>query len=228
MKTFAILLVAGKSTRFECNISKQVFLLKGKPVFSYPLNALANSKAIDELIVVTDESHKAEIEQFISDNGFAAKVCLGGETRQKSVENGLACISNADPEDVVIIHDGARPLIDAEIIERTVAEAKSAGAVTTFLPMEDTVAFSDFNEHIAGFADRTNLVKIQTPQAFKYAIITEAHKLATDSFATDDCSLVMKTLMQVKLVPGSKKLAKLTTIEDVNYLETFIKWQNTK
>ncbi|MCQ2801695.1 MAG: 2-C-methyl-D-erythritol 4-phosphate cytidylyltransferase [Bacilli bacterium] len=223
MKTFAILLVAGKSTRFENNVSKQVFLLKGKPVFSYPLLALAKSKVIDEIIVVSDGENEVKILDFINENKLNnVHLCLGGATRQLSVEEGLKCI-NADPDDIVLIHDGARPLLDEEVIERTVEAANSAGAVTTFLPMEDTVAFSDFEEHIAGFADRTNLVKIQTPQAFKYAVISEAHKLATDTQATDDCSLVMRTLMQVKLVPGSKKLAKLTTIEDVNYLETFIK-----
>ncbi len=228
MKTFAILLVAGKSTRFENKISKQVFLLKGKPVFTYPLLSLAKSKIIDEVIVVSNNDSQSQISDFIKENKLNnVQLCLGGETRQLSVEAGLKCI-NADPDDIVLIHDGARPLLDEEIIERTVEAAKSAAAVTTFLPMEDTVAFSDFEEHIAGFADRTNLVKIQTPQAFKYAVISEAHKLATDSLATDDCSLVMRTLMQVKLVLGSKKLAKLTTIEDVNYLETFIKWQNTK
>ena len=227
MKTFAILLVAGKSTRFENNISKQIFLLKGKPVFSYPLDTLINCTTIDQVIVVTNNETKNEIENYIGNNSKVS-VCLGGETRQLSVENGLGMIKDASLDDIVIIHDGARPLLDEEIIIRTVEAAKVDGAVTTFLPMEDTVAFSDFNEHIAGFADRTNLVKIQTPQAFKYGIISEAHKLATDTFATDDCSLVMRTLMQVKLVPGSKKLAKLTTLEDVNYLETFIKWQNTK
>ena len=223
MKTFAILLVAGKSTRFENNVSKQVFLLKGKPVFSYPLLALANSKVIDKVIVVSDNENQLYIFDFINENKLNnVHLCTGGATRQLSVEEGLKCI-NADPDDIVLIHDGARPLLDEEVIERTVEAAKTTGAVTTFLPMEDTVAFSDFEEHIAGFADRTNLVKIQTPQAFKYAVISEAHKLATDTQATDDCSLVMRTLMQVKLVPGSKKLAKLTTIEDVNYLETFIK-----
>ena len=228
MKTFAILLVAGKSTRFENNISKQVFLLKGKPVFSYPLLALANCKSIDEVIVVSDNENQIQILNFINKNNLNnVRLCLGGETRQLSVEEGLKCIK-ANPDDIVLIHDGARPLLDEEIIKRIVDEAKKSGAVTTFLPMEDTVAFSDFEEHIAGFADRTNLVKIQTPQAFNYAVISKAHKLATDALATDDCSLVMRTLMQVKLVPGSKKLAKLTTIEDVNYLETFIKWQNTK
>lgn len=226
MKTFAILLVAGKSTRFESNISKQVFLLKGKAVFAYPLDALINSSSIDEIVVVTTEEHKSEIENYVNNNP-KVKVCLGGETRQISVERGLAKL-NADDNDVVLIHDGARPLLDEDIISRTVEAAKQFGAVTTSLPMEDTVAIQDFEEHIIGMTDRTSLVKVQTPQAFKFGIINEAHKLATDSSATDDCSLVMKMLIQVKLIPGSKKLAKLTTVEDIKYLETFIKWQNTK
>lgn len=226
MKTFAILLVAGKSTRFENSISKQVFLLKGKPVFTYPLDALVNCSSTDEIVVVTSEEHKSEIEDYINNNP-KVKVCLGGETRQLSVENGLALIK-ADENDIVLIHDGARPLLDEEIINRTITAAKEFGAVTTSLPMEDTVAIQDFEEHIIGMTDRSSLVKVQTPQAFKYGIISEAHKLANGSAATDDCSLVMKMLIQVKLIPGSKKLAKLTTLEDINYLETFIKWQNTK
>lgn len=221
MKTFAILLVAGKSTRFENSISKQVFLLKGKPVFTYPLDALVNCSSVDEIVVVTDKEHKSEIEHYINNNP-KVKVCLGGETRQLSVENGLALLK-ADENDIVLIHDGARPLLDEDIINRTIGAAKEFGAVTTSLPMEDTVAIQDFEEHIIGMTDRSSLVKVQTPQAFKYGIISEAHKLASDSHATDDCSLVMKMLVQVKLIPGSKKLAKLTTMEDINYLETFIK-----
>lgn len=221
MKTFAILLVAGKSTRFESNISKQVFLLKGKPVFSYPLDALLNNSSIDEVVVVTNEDHKSEIENYIGVNP-KVKVCLGGKTRQISVEHGLALL-NADENDIVLIHDGARPLLDDGIINRTIAATKEFGAVTTSLPMEDTIAIQDFEEHIIGMTDRTSLVKVQTPQAFKFGIINEAHKLATNSTATDDCSLVMKMLVQVKLIPGSKKLAKLTTVEDINYLETFVK-----
>lgn len=221
MKTFAILLVAGQSTRFECKTSKQVFLLKGKPVFSYPLDALLNNTSIDEIIVVTNEEHKSDIENYINNNP-KAKVCLGGETRQISVEHGLAMLE-AEENDIVLIHDGARPLLDDDIINRTIDAAKQFGAVTTSLPIEDTVAIQDFEEHIIGMTDRTSLVKIQTPQAFNYGIINEAHKLATDSTATDDCSLVMKMLIQVKLIPGNKKLAKLTTVDDINYLETFIK-----
>lgn len=226
MKTFAILLVAGKSTRFENKVSKQVFLLKGKPVFTYPLDALLHNSSIDEVIVVTNPEIKSEIENYVGNNPNV-KVCLGGETRQLSVRNGLAVL-NAEENDVVLIHDGARPLLDDDIINRTIKAAKEFGAVTTSLPMEDTVAIQDFEEHIVGMTDRTSLVKIQTPQAFKFGIINEAHKLASDSTATDDCSLVMKMLIQVKLIPGSKKLAKLTTVDDINYLETYIKWQNTR
>ena len=221
MKTFAILLVAGKSTRFESNISKQIFLLKGKPVFSYPLDTLINCTTIDQVIVVTNNETKNEIENYIGNNSKVS-VCLGGETRQLSVENGLGMIKDASLDDIVIIHDGARPLLDEEIIIRTVEAAKVDGAVTTFLPMEDTVAFSDFNEHIAGFADRTNLVKIQTPQAFKYGIICAAHNAAKDELATDDCTLVKNLGYKVKIVPGDKKLLKITTKEDIKILESMM------
>lgn len=229
MKSFAILLVGGKSTRFESKVNKQLSLLNGKPVFSYPLLAIYNSKAFDQIIVVVNNHIVDEIKEYcIVNNIFSIKFAEAGETRQLSVENGLASITGAEADDIVLIHDGARPLLDEEIILRSIESAKTFGAVTTYLPMEDTVAFADFDGKIAGFADRSQLVKIQTPQTFKYGVIMEAHKYALNDKATDDCSLVMRTFMQVKLIEGSKKLAKLTTIDDLKYLETFTKWQNTK
>ena len=221
MKTFAILLVAGKSTRFDAKTSKQVFLLKGKPVFTYPLDTFVTNKSIDEVVVVTNEECEEQIKAYVGNNP-KVKICIGGDTRQESVRRGLTLLK-ADLFDIVIIHDGARPLIDDEIIERTIKAADQFGAVTTALPIEDTVGIHDFEGHIVGIPQRNGLVKIQTPQAFKYGIISEAHKAAQDSLATDDCSLVMKLLIEVTHIPGSKKLTKITTVDDIKYLETFLK-----
>lgn len=224
MNTVAILLLAGKSTRFDSETSKQVFSLGGKPVFTYPLLALNNSNLIQEICVVTDEKNLKEISSFVNDNNISkAKVILGGETRQESVENGLKFFESKSGEDLVLIHDGARPLLNEEIIERVIESTKMYGAVTTYIPMEDTAAVSDQGNSIMEFIDRSKLVRIQTPQAFKLDLIREAHKYAGDKYATDDCSLVMALPHQVKLILGSKKLTKLTTLEDLNYLETFIK-----
>lgn len=229
MKTVAVVLVAGKSTRFDANVSKQVFLLGGKPVFTFPVKAFNDSKLIDEVCVVSDEDHVEQIEAYIKENKMnKVHVVLGGETRQQSVNNGLHYFDKYFDDDFIIIHDGARPLVDEEIIKRTIGAVKEYGAVTTCLASEDTVAVSDGGNSILEFIDRRKLMRIQTPQAFSLGLLREAHKNATGYRATDDCSLVMSIPHQVKLIEGSKKLTKLTTIEDVKILENYLKWTNIK
>lgn len=227
MKVVAVILVAGKSTRFDANVSKQVFLLGGKPVFTFSLNTFSKTNLVDEICVVTDESNRDQIESYVLENKLSnVKVVLGGETRQESVRNGLNAFDKYDDNDLIIIHDGARPLVDEEIINTIIEETKKYEAVTTCLQSEDTVAVSDSGGFILEFIDRRKLMRIQTPQAFKLGLLREAHKSARDYRATDDCSLVMSIPHQVKLIQGSKKLTKLTTIEDANILENYLKWQN--
>lgn len=224
MKTVAIVLVAGNSKRFECDTSKQLFLLAGKPVFAYSLTTFNNSSSIDEVCVVANENCINEINEYVSKNKLEkVHTVLGGKERQDSVRNGLEFYKNLSDNDLVIIHDGARPLIDEEIINSTIEAVKKYDAVTTFIKTEDTICVADGTNSILEFIDRRKLMRVQTPQAFKYHLIRDAHKYAHTDCATDDCSLVMALPHTVKLIPGSKKLTKLTTLEDANYLETFIK-----
>lgn len=222
MKIAAIVLAAGNSVRFNSKESKQCFLLKGKPVFSYSLTAFNNCKAITDLIVVTNKECIDEINSFIKVNKMSVSTVLGGKTRQESVKNGLAALKNYKEKDFVIIHDAARPLLTNEIIENVIEEVKKNKAVTTFINVEDTIAVSKTGD-ISTFVDRSSLAKIQTPQAFEYELICKAHKCAKDSNATDDCTLVMNLGTNVKLIQGSKQLIKLTTQEDLKILEAFIK-----
>lgn len=219
MKVSAILLLAGLSTRFDSPKSKQVSLLSNKPVFSYPLETLAKNRQISNLVVVVNEKIKAEVSDYISKHKIHAEVILGGETRQQSVENGLKQCSG----DIVVIHDGARPLIDDKVIADVIDAANKFGASTAYIPETDTVALMSKDELISDFLDRKVIAKIQTPQAFKLDLINEAHKNAKNVDATDDCSLVKELGHDVKLVLGSKKLTKITTIEDIKYLEGLLK-----
>ena len=219
MKVSAILLLAGLSTRFDSPKSKQVCLLNGKPVFTYPLDTLSKNKQISNLVVVVNNEIKAEIEDYINENNISAKVVLGGKTRQESVEAGLAICDG----DVVVIHDGARPLIDDKIINEVVESAKMCGASTAYIPETDTVTRINKDGCVDEFLDRNVIAKIQTPQAFKFDLIKEAHKCATNKDATDDATLVKSLGHEIKLVLGSKKLTKVTTIEDIKYLEGLLK-----
>lgn len=219
MTVSAILLLAGLSTRFDAPKSKQVCLLSNKPVFSYALETLAKNKEISNLVVVVNEKIKAEIEDYIVKNNIVAKIVLGGETRQQSVSNGLKkCVG-----DIVVIHDGARPLIDDSIIIDVINAANEFGASTAFIPETDTVVEMKEGKLVNEFLKREVVAKIQTPQAFKLELIREAHKKANSVEATDDCSLVKALGHDVKLVLGSKKLTKITTIEDIRFLEGLLK-----
>lgn len=219
MKVSAVLLLAGLSTRFDSPKSKQVSMLNGKPVFSYPLDTFAKNKQISNLVVVVNREIEAEISNYIVKNNISAKVVLGGETRQESVSRGL---KECDGE-FVIIHDGARPLIDDYVIANVLKAAEECGASTVYIPETDTVTKIGKDGFAEETLDRNLVAKIQTPQAFKLGVIKEAHKCAKDNKATDDASLVKAIGNKVALVLGSKKLTKITTIEDIKFLEGLLK-----
>lgn len=219
MKVSAVLLLAGLSTRFDSPKSKQVCLLNGKSVFAYPLDVFSKNKEISNLVVVVNKQIKAEVENYILENKITAKIVLGGETRQESVEAGLA---NCDG-DIVVIHDGARPLIDDSIINEVIESAKKCGASTTYIPETDTVTRINKNGMVDEFLDRNLIAKIQTPQAFKLELLKKAHQNARGVNATDDASLIKALGYDVALILGSKKLTKITTIEDIKYLEGLLK-----
>ena len=167
----------------------------------------------------TAKEIEAEISNYIVKNNISAKVVLGGETRQESVSHGL---KECDGE-FVIIHDGARPLIDDKVIADVLKAAKECGASTVYIPETDTVTKIGKDGFAEETLDRNLVAKIQTPQAFKLDVINEAHKCAKDNKATDDASLVKALGNKVALVLGSKKLTKITTVEDIKYLEGLLK-----
>ena len=220
-KLIAVILMAGLSTRFE-GPNKQLCLLNGKPVFSYSIDSFSNSKLFDELIIVVNDNNRKEIENYVKSLGIFAKIVIGGATRQLSVENALASFS-ANENDIVVIHDGARPLVSKNIIKNVIEAAKECGASTTYLEATDTIAVKSENDEVDRFIDRTTIAQIQTPQAFRYVLLKQAHQDAIDNESTDDCSLVLKLGNKIKLVKGEKKLYKVTTKEDINYLEGLLK-----
>ena len=217
-KLVGIILMAGLSTRFGGPKNKQLCLLNGKPVFSYSIDAFASYKKFEQLIVVVNKDNEGIVKQYLKDNEISADLVLGGDTRQESVENALKCIKN-DDYTVVVIHDAARPLVDVFIINQVVKAAIEEGAATAYVDVTDTVSVKSESNEISGFVPRTSLASIQTPQAFKLELLLRAHQNASGKEATDDCSLVLALPHKVKLVKGDKKYHKVTTPEDIKYLE---------
>ena len=221
-KLTAIVLMAGLSTRFDGPKSKQLTLLDGKPVFAYSIETFARLDTIGQLIIVVNQKNKEIIEKFLGKTGIKANIVLGGETRQESVNNALNTLKLQD-NDIVIIHDAARPLVDVFIINQVAKAANEFGAATAYLPATDTIAIKNENDEIVEFKNRDTIAQIQTPQAFKYGLIKKAHQSTKENTATDDCSMVMKLGNKVKLVKGDKRFSKITTNEDIKYLEGLLK-----
>ena len=221
-KLAGVILMAGSSVRFGGPKNKLFCLLNGKPVFTYSIEAFAKQKNISELIIVVNEDNKAEIEKFLRNTHINAKLVMGGATRQESVEHALNALSLGD-DDIVVIHDAARPLVDAFIINQVAKTAIECGAATPYIEAVDTIAIRNKNDEVASFVDRQSVAQIQTPQAFKLGLLKSAHNLANEKKATDDCSLILEKGNKVKLVKGDKKLHKITTEEDIKYLEGLLK-----
>jgi len=222
MRVGVVIAAAGRGTRMGMDINKQYIQVRGIPVLAMTLQKFDSCSLIDEIVVVTNKE-EAEycrmnvIEKF----GFKKirAVTSGGDSRQKSVYNGLRELS-ADC-DVVLIHDGARPFIDNDSIIACIDAACEYGAACVAVPVKDTVKLSDDCGFVDRTVDRSRLWQIQTPQAFKYGLIMDAHvKAAADDFeGTDDAMLAERAGSRVKIVMGSYYNIKITTIEDLVFAD---------
>lgn len=231
MKIVAIVLAAGSGSRMQSDVKKQFMDINGKPLVYYSLEAFQNS-FIDEIILVTA---REDIEyckyEIVKKYGFSKVKCIveGGRERFNSVMHGLKMIKDCD---YVYIHDGARPFIDSELLERLQADAEEFGTAVAAVPSKDTVKVVDNENFVISTPSRNTIWAIQTPQVFKYSIITEAyerltmriqHVAAEDLHITDDAMVVENfTNSKVKLVMGSYKNIKITTAEDVDIANTFL------
>ncbi len=220
MKTFALLLAAGSSTRFAHNTKKQFFKIKGKEVLYYSLNAFNSSKLIDEIIVVSSLEDIEEIQHLVKVYNFTKvrTVVVGGKVRQESVKNGLEAIKD---DGYVLIHDSARPLVDEKIISSLLTALKDGDAATPAIKVVDTIVKVK-NGELLSFENRDELYRIQTPQAFKINVIKEAHQKFEGKEATDDTQLIKLLGKKVCIIPGEEKLRKITTLEDTNAIEAYI------
>jgi 2-C-methyl-D-erythritol 4-phosphate cytidylyltransferase/2-C-methyl-D-erythritol 2,4-cyclodiphosphate synthase len=206
----AILVAAGTGARFGGDVPKQFALLGGKPVVAHAYAALAAHPAIDEVLVVGDQ---ASIAAALG----AVRVVAGGATRRDSVCIGL----NAVQADLILIHDAARALLPASVIDALIdALADHDGAVPA-LPVADTLARADGD--LGETVPRDGLVRIQTPQAFHYGAIVAAHAAwPSDREATDDAQMVRANGGTVAVVPGDALLDKITYPEDLTRMERMI------
>ncbi|MCP4681626.1 MAG: 2-C-methyl-D-erythritol 4-phosphate cytidylyltransferase [Desulfobacterales bacterium] len=219
LKTVAIIPAAGSGVRMGNDRPKQFLDLDNRPLLAATLQPFQKCRAVDAVFLVVPSKdmeycQKEIVEKFKLDK--VRKIVPGGDRRQDSVRLGLAA-TNAD-YDLVLIHDGVRPVISESIIELVIDEARTNRAVITGLPARETVKMVGENREVVSTYERKQVWLIQTPQAFRYKDILAAHEKAMQDSreeATDDSVLVEKLGIPVKVVQGSEKNIKVTTPNDL-------------
>ncbi len=217
----AIVLVAGNSTRYGKNRNKNFELINGKTVISYTLNIFDKNDYIDDIIIAVKENEIQEIEKIIESENLnkEVKLVIGGNTRKQSVYNCLKMTNS----DIVIIHDGARPAIKQEYIDKCLETMNDFSGATMGVKSKDTIKITDDNNVVVTTTKRKNTWLIQTPQCFERKTLLEMHEKYNDEDITDDCVLLEKGNYQVKIIEGDYTNIKLTTYEDLSIIREFLK-----
>ena len=214
----AIILAAGNGTRLSNNIKKQFIKIHDKQLFLFSFDSFCSSN-IDKILIVSSKEDINYVRSLVSSNEKFLDVIAGGETRQQSVKNALDYLKGilAD-DDVILIHDAARPLIKFPLINEVINKTIEYDCCSLILPIKDTI-ISLSNNNYENTLERDKLASVQTPQGFKFKIIYEAHLKAIHSSATDDAQLVKNLGLNIHLIKGDEQNFKITTNEDLNYFE---------
>ena len=224
-KVTAIVLAGGKGSRMHSETPKQYLPLLGKPVLFYSLSAFEQSEA-DEIILVTAAGEEAYCQKEIVEKygiGKVTKIVSGGAERYHSVHRGLLAAKGAD---FVLIHDGARPLISASVINASINKVKETGACVVGMPVKDTIQLVNEDGRITETPVRSMIWIAQTPQCFDYEIAVSSYNNAVaagDNTITDDAMVVRKYAgADVYMLEGGYENIKITTPEDISVAEGFL------
>lgn len=216
MSNVAVILGAGSGTRMKSEKNKMLLDICGKTVIERSVENFLNLSDVDEIIVTVREQDVDEFSKLLTDERIS--FVIGGSTRQQSVKNAIETIDDAE---LVIIHDGARPLVLEEDIDNTIKAAYEFGSAALAVPVKDTVKVVDKNGFVISTPDRSTLFAVQTPQIFKFNLYKSALEKATADGRefTDDGQLLEYAKQKVKLVVGSYENIKITTPEDIAVAE---------
>ena len=237
----AIILAAGSGSRMKSTVAKQYMLLEGKPLIWYALQAVEQSKIIDDCVLVTGAEDVDRVRrEIVTQYGFrkVEAVVVGGAERYLSVGNALEAVATGalrvpNNDGYVFIHDGARPFLTEEILERTYEAVEQYHACVAAVPSKDTVKLANEDGFAVETPERSLVWSVQTPQVFDMELMQGAYKKLREELprweeegilVTDDASIVeLFTDNRVKLVEGSYENIKITTPEDIKVAEAFLR-----
>lgn len=211
-----IILAAGSGKRMMADKNKILLDLGDRPIIAHTIAKFYNHPRVRKIILAIREEDRVQIDSIIDAYGFNDIVkVVGGAERQDSIYNCIEVLS--DDTHILLIHDGARPFVDEDIITRSILETIECGATCVGVPSKDTVKIVDQEGLVIDTPDRSQVWCAQTPQTFSFDLIRDAHMRAMqESFlSTDDASLVERYGHKVKMIMGSYMNNKITTPEDI-------------
>jgi 2-C-methyl-D-erythritol 4-phosphate cytidylyltransferase len=222
MKVWAVIPTAGTGQRMKSDVPKPLLKLAGQPVIAHTLRTFEACAGIDGIVLVGHDALLEDLCKVVAAEGFCkiSTVVAGGKTRTQSVRNGLRALP-ADA-DMVLVHDGVRPLVTEKVIKEGIRVAAESGAAVAAVPVKPTLKVIDPRTlRIRETLDRTLVWEIQTPQVFRRELIERAYK--GDTNATDDAALVEKLGVPVVIFAGDERNIKITTPDDMIIAEALMR-----
>ena len=225
----AIFPAAGKGKRMQAGMNKVLVELEGMPILVRTLARFSRCQAVDRLVVVVAAHEVDFVTDMLTgaDREFGLKpwqVTAGGSERQYSVWNGIQAVQGAADDDIILVHDAARPLVSEKTILETIRVAEAKGAAIAAVPAKNTIKLCNAAGEVVETPDRSRLWEVQTPQGFRRDILVRANQQAmAESFlGTDDASLVERLGQKVFIVESDYRNIKLTTPEDMVIAKAFL------
>lgn len=222
----AIIVAGGTGRRFRSDTPKQFLSLVGKPLLAHTLARFDTSAAVSRIVLVVPRDGFAAARETMEPHvgRTPTDIVPGGDTRQASVREGLSCL-DPEPEALIAVHDGARPMVDGELIARVIDAASVHGGAIAAIPVVETLKEVSDAMTIERTVDRERYYRAQTPQCFRYSLLAEAFESAKrDGFVgTDEAALVERLDATIHVVVGSERNIKVTTPEDMARAESFLK-----
>ena len=219
----AVIAAGGGSRRMD-GVDKIFAAVAGRPVLWHVLQVFQVCDRVDQVVVVLSSASVERGLRLVEEGGFSkvTAVCAGGQRRQDSVAEGLKRLDRCD---WVLVHDGARPCLTVDLIERGLVEARQTGAAIAAVPLKETVKVVDAEGLIQSTPRRESLWAAQTPQVFRFDLLAEAYRKTTQE-VTDDASLVEASGHKVRVYMGLYDNMKVTTPEDLALAETILRMRH--
>ena len=227
-QTIAIITAGGIGSRMKLDIPKQFFEVYGKPIIFYTLAAFQNSKDIDRICLVYLKGYEEYFRNLVKEAGFT-KVNIfveGGDTNELSIRNGLLSLKDvANEDDIVIVHDGIRPLVDEQIIKDNIKVCKENGNAVTVVPSNEAMLYSENKNSSSEYLTREFVWRTQTPHSMRYKDMMDLVNLTISKGITNSvaiCTMLIENNKKVYFSKGNHFNFKITYPEDIDLLKAIL------